>query len=169
VVDADMVLAGRFLVYLPVSPGFAIGSNGEMYAVWADGRSGDSDILLRRSTDDGKTSSKPVQVNRGTVGDGIPEDMPVVSVAPAVGSTLSTTTAPSTAGAPPPTCCCPRRRTPASRLQDDPAQRRLVEPQDRPPGFAVLPGSRLRHPYLGGLAVRRRVARRRRSGLSQPE
>lgn len=82
VVDADMVPAGRFLVYLPVSPGFAIASNGDMYAVWADGRSGDSDVLLRRSTDDGKTWSKPVQVNRGTVGDGVPQDMPAVSVAP---------------------------------------------------------------------------------------
>jgi hypothetical protein len=82
VVDADMVPAGRFLVYLPVSPGFAIGSNGDMYAVWADGRSGDADVLLRRSTDDGKTWSKPVQVNRGTVGDGVPQDMPSVSVAP---------------------------------------------------------------------------------------
>jgi hypothetical protein len=82
VVDADMVPAGRFLVYLPVSPGFAIGSNGTMYAVWADGRSGDADVLLRRSTDDGKTWSKPVQVNRGTVGDGVPQDMPSVSVAP---------------------------------------------------------------------------------------
>ena len=82
VVDADMVPSGRFLVYLPVSPAFAIGSNGNMYAVWADGRSGDSDILLRRSTDDGKTWSKPVQVNRGTVGDGVPQDMPSVSVSP---------------------------------------------------------------------------------------
>ena len=82
VVDADMVPPGRFLVYLPVSPGFAIANNGDMYAVWADGRSGDADVLLRRSTDDGKTWSKPVQVNRGTVGDGIPQDMPSVSVAP---------------------------------------------------------------------------------------
>ena len=73
---------GRFLVYLPVSPGFTIGANGDMLAVWADGRSGDSDILLRRSTDDGRTWSKPVPVNRGTVGDGVPQDMPSVSAAP---------------------------------------------------------------------------------------
>jgi hypothetical protein len=82
IVDTDIVPPGRFLVYLPVSPGFAIGANGDMLAVWADGRSGDSDILLRRSTDDGRTWTRPVPVNRGTVGDGVPQDMPSVSVAP---------------------------------------------------------------------------------------
>jgi hypothetical protein len=82
VVDADIVPPGRFLVYLPVSPAFAIAKDGDMLAVWADARSGDSDILLRRSTDGGKTWSKPVRVNRGTVGDGVPQDMPAVSVAP---------------------------------------------------------------------------------------
>lgn len=82
VVDADIVPTGRFLVYLPVSPGFAIASNGDLYAVWADGRAGDPDILLRRSSDDGKTWSKPVRVNRGTAGDGVPQDMPSVGVAP---------------------------------------------------------------------------------------
>ena len=80
VVDADMVPPGRFVVYLPVSPALAIGDDGDMVAVWADARSGDSDILLRRSTDDGKTWTKPVQVNRGTVGDGVPQDMPSVSI-----------------------------------------------------------------------------------------
>ncbi len=82
VVDADIVPPSRFLVYLPVSPAFAIAKNGDMLAVWADGRSGDSDILLRRSTDGGKTWAKPVVVNRGTVGDGVPQDMPAVSVSP---------------------------------------------------------------------------------------
>ncbi len=82
VVDAEIVPTGRFLVYLPVTPGFAIARNGDLYAVWADGRAGDSDILLRRSTNDGKTWSKPVQVNRGTAGDGVPQDMPSVGVAP---------------------------------------------------------------------------------------
>jgi hypothetical protein len=82
VVDADIVPTGRFLVYLPVSPAFAIGKNGHVVAAWADGRSGDADILLRRSTDGGRTWSKPVQVNRGTKGDGVPQDLPAVGVAP---------------------------------------------------------------------------------------
>ncbi len=82
VVDADVVPPGRFLVYLPVSPAFAISDDGDMVAAWADGRSGDSDVLLRRSTDKGKTWGKPVQVNRGTVRDGVPQDLPAVSISP---------------------------------------------------------------------------------------
>ena len=82
VVDAAIVPTGRFLVYLPVAPGFTIASNGDMYAVWADARAGDADILLRRSTDEGRSWSEPVQVNRGAAGDGVPQDMPSVGVAP---------------------------------------------------------------------------------------
>ena len=82
VVDADMVPPGRFVVYLPVRPAFAIGANGDMVAVWADARAGDPDILLRRSTDDGKTWTAPVRVNRGTAGDGVPQDMPSASISP---------------------------------------------------------------------------------------
>jgi hypothetical protein len=82
VVDADIVPPARFLVYLPVSPGFAVGKDGTMVATWADGRNGDPDILLRRSTDNGRTWSKPVTVNRGTKGDGIPQDLPAVDIAP---------------------------------------------------------------------------------------
>lgn len=82
VVDDDVVAPGRFLVYLPVGPAFAMAGNGDMVAAWADRRSGDSDILLRRSTDDGRTWTTPVQVNRGTAGDGVPQDMPAVGVSP---------------------------------------------------------------------------------------
>jgi hypothetical protein len=82
VVDQGIVPTGRFLVYLPVTPGFAVASNGDMYATWADSRAGDPDVFLRRSTDDGKTWSDRVQVNRGTAGDGVPQDMPSVGVAP---------------------------------------------------------------------------------------
>lgn len=82
VVDAEIVPPGRFLVYLPPRPSFAIGDDGDMLAVWADRRSGDSDILLRRSTDDGRTWSAPVPVNRGALGDGVPQDLPAVGVSP---------------------------------------------------------------------------------------
>ncbi|MGI8983465.1 MAG: hypothetical protein ACR2HM_02850 [Acidimicrobiales bacterium] len=82
VVDAGVVPTGRFLVYLPVTPGFAIGSNGDLYAAWADNRAGDPDILLRRSTDAGRTWREPVTVNRGAAGAGVPQDMPAVGVAP---------------------------------------------------------------------------------------
>lgn len=82
VVDGDVVPPGRFLVYLPVTPGFAIARNGDMLAVWGDARSGDPDVLLRRSGDGGRTWASPVRVNRGAVGDGVPQDLPAVDVAP---------------------------------------------------------------------------------------
>jgi hypothetical protein len=82
VVDDGIVPTGRFLVYLPVTPGFAVAPNGDMYAVWADSRAGDPDVFLRRSTDDGKQWGERVQVNRGTPGDGVPQDIPSVGVAP---------------------------------------------------------------------------------------
>ena len=82
VVDADIVPPSRFLVYLPVSPAFAWGRNGDMVAVWADSRNGDSDVLLRHSTDGGRTWSRPIRVNRGTAGDGVPQDLPAVDIAP---------------------------------------------------------------------------------------
>ena len=81
-VDAEVVPPGRFLVYLPVTPGFALARGGDMFAVWADARAGDSDVLLRRSGDGGRTWDEPVRVNRGAAGDGVPQDMPAVGVAP---------------------------------------------------------------------------------------
>lgn len=82
VVDDAVVPTGRFSVYLPPTPAFAIAKNGDMVAAWADARAGDPDILLRRSTDDGATWSGPTRVNRGTPGDGVPQDLPAVGIAP---------------------------------------------------------------------------------------
>ena len=82
VVDADIVPAGRFLVYLPDSPGFAIGAGGRMVATWADGRSGESDILARTSADGGATWGAPVRVNQDPPGDGVNKDRPAAAVAP---------------------------------------------------------------------------------------
>ena len=82
VVDADVVPPGRFLVYQPVVPGFAIDRNGDPVVAWADRRNGDTDVLLRRSTSEGFEFDQPVRVSGGPVGDGVPQDMPSVSVAP---------------------------------------------------------------------------------------
>ena len=81
VVDADVVPPGRFLVYQPVVPGFAIDRNGDPVVAWADRRNGDTDILLRRAASEGGEFDPPVRVNGGPVGDGVPQDMPAVSVA----------------------------------------------------------------------------------------
>lgn len=82
VIDDAVVPTGRFSIYLPPTPAFAIAKNGDMVAAWADARAGDPDILLRRSTDGGAAWSGPVRVNRGTPGDGVPQDLPAVGVAP---------------------------------------------------------------------------------------
>jgi hypothetical protein len=82
VVDADIVPPHRFLVYLPDSPGFAVGSDGRMVAAWADARSGESDIWSRSSSDGGVSWSAPVRVNGDPAGDGVSKDHPAVSVAP---------------------------------------------------------------------------------------
>jgi hypothetical protein len=82
VVDADIVPPHRFLVYLPDTPGFAIGSDGRMVAAWADGRSGESDVLARSSGNGGTTWTAPVRVNQDPPGDGVNKDRPAVSVAP---------------------------------------------------------------------------------------
>lgn len=82
VVDADIVPPHRFLVYLPDTPGFAIGDDGRLVAAWADARAGESDILVRSSTDGGTTWGAPVRVNQDPAGDGVSKDHPAVSVAP---------------------------------------------------------------------------------------
>lgn len=81
VVDADIVPAHRFLVYLPETPAFAIGANGRMVAAWPDARFGEPDILLRTSGDAGATWRAPVKVNPDPAGDGVAKDLPAAGVA----------------------------------------------------------------------------------------
>jgi len=64
-------------------PAFAADStSGALYLAWSDERSGDADILLVRSTDDGKTWSAPVRVNDDPLGDGKDQFQPQLAVAP---------------------------------------------------------------------------------------
>lgn len=82
VVDDRLAPTRRFLVFLPVFPGFAVGDDGTMYAAWADGRLGDSDVFLSRSTDGGQSWSDPARVNDNPPDDGTWQYLPAVSVAP---------------------------------------------------------------------------------------
>lgn len=82
VVDDQLVSTERFLVFLPPFPGFAVGDDGTMYTAWADGRSGDADVFLSRSTDGGQSWSDPARVNDNPVDDGTWQYLPAVSVAP---------------------------------------------------------------------------------------
>lgn len=81
-VDAGLVPTRRFLVFLPEFPSLAAGSDGVLYAAWADGRNGDEDVFLRRSDDGGRTWADPVRVNDNAVGDGTSQYLPRVAVAP---------------------------------------------------------------------------------------
>lgn len=64
-------------------PSFALSQkNGSMILGWADMRNGDADILTARSTDHGKTWSRPLRVNHDTLHNGIDQFQPVLAVAP---------------------------------------------------------------------------------------
>lgn len=81
-VDNGLVPLTRFLVFLPEFPSVAAGPGDALYVTWADGRSGDMDVYLRRSGDGGRTWAPPVRVNDNAEGDGTSQYLPRVDVAP---------------------------------------------------------------------------------------
>lgn len=56
--------------------------DGALYLTWADYRNGDADIYFTRSTDGGVQWTSPVRLNDDTVGNGIDQFQPQISVAP---------------------------------------------------------------------------------------
>jgi len=80
-VESNVVPTRRFVVFLPPSPSLAAGPHGALYVSWADGRNGDDDVFLRRSTDNGGTWAPPVRVNDNRVKDGTSQYLPRVAVA----------------------------------------------------------------------------------------
>ena len=56
--------------------------DGYLYAVWADYRTGDADILLSRSTDNGNTWSAPVRANDDPSGNGKDQFFPWIATSP---------------------------------------------------------------------------------------
>jgi len=56
--------------------------DGYLYAVWADYRTGDADILLSRSTDNGTTWGPPVRVNDDPVGNHKDQFFPWIASSP---------------------------------------------------------------------------------------
>ena len=81
-VDADVLPTKRFLVFLPEFPSIAAGPGESLYVAWADGRNGDLDVFVRRSTDGGVSWGAPVRVNDNRLKDGTDQYMPKVDVAP---------------------------------------------------------------------------------------
>ena len=80
-VDAGLIATRRFLIYLPEAPQLAAGPGDTLYATWADGRTGDDDVYLRRSSDGGRTWARAVKVNDNG-NDGTAQFLPKVDVAP---------------------------------------------------------------------------------------
>ena len=78
--ESGLVPTRRFLVYLPESPSMAAGPDGDLYAVWSDGRNGDEDVFLKRSPDGGATWGAPVRVNDNPVRDRTNQYLPKVAV-----------------------------------------------------------------------------------------
>jgi hypothetical protein len=79
-VDAPVTLAGQPIRTGDIVPEFAVDpSNGNLYAVWQDGRSGVAAILFSMSTDGGSTWTAPVQVSQAPSGN--PAFTPTVRVA----------------------------------------------------------------------------------------
>lgn len=54
--------------------------NGYIYVVWGDGRNGDEDVFLERSTDRGSTWSSPVRINNDGIGNGKVQAWPWIAV-----------------------------------------------------------------------------------------
>lgn len=82
VIDDGLVPTERFLPFLPAFPDLAAAGDGTLYATWSDGRLGDDDVFLSRSTDRGRSWSDPTRVNDTPEGDGSAQSLPTVSVAP---------------------------------------------------------------------------------------
>jgi hypothetical protein len=78
--ESGIVPTRRFLVYLPPFPGMAVTPDGTIYTAWFDGRNGDEDVFLKKSTDGGATWSAPLRVNDNPLKDNTSQYMPRVAV-----------------------------------------------------------------------------------------
>jgi hypothetical protein len=79
--ETEILLTRRFLPFLPEVPQLAISPKGTLYATWGDGRDGDDDVFMRRSTDGGQTWAPAVKVNDNGA-DGTAQFLPKVAVGP---------------------------------------------------------------------------------------
>jgi hypothetical protein len=80
-IESNEIALRRFLIYLPEFPQIAAGPGDNLYVTWADGRSGDEDVLLRHSRDGGATWADAVKVNDNPASDGTAQFLPKVDVA----------------------------------------------------------------------------------------
>ncbi|MFN2606567.1 MAG: sialidase family protein [Acidimicrobiales bacterium] len=81
VVDGDVAPTERFLQLHPPTPALAVRSH-RVVVAFTDGRAGDADVWLWRSTDGGRTFATGHRVNDTPAGDGRTQDLPAVAIAP---------------------------------------------------------------------------------------
>jgi len=82
VVDDQVVPGQRFVSLFPPAPSLALDDvRGRVYVAFADGRSGDADVRVWTSRDDGARFAAPVRVNDTPVGDGTSQHLPGLAVA----------------------------------------------------------------------------------------
>lgn len=70
------------LIFTMPPPSLVSGRSGELFAAWHDGRNGDWDVFLRRSTDSGRTWDEATRLNDDPPGNGRHQYLPRLSVAP---------------------------------------------------------------------------------------
>lgn len=64
VVDSAQVRPHPFLIYLPAFPALAVAPDGNhIFAAWSDARGGAPDVLLRASSDAGRSWTSPLRLN----------------------------------------------------------------------------------------------------------
>lgn len=82
VVDDQVVPAERvMLVFTMPPPALVAGRNGPCIA-WTDARHGDADVLLRCSSDDGRTWSEVRRLNDDPLGNGLRQHLPRLALSP---------------------------------------------------------------------------------------
>ncbi|MFN2569850.1 MAG: hypothetical protein ABR564_09670 [Candidatus Dormibacteria bacterium] len=81
-IDSAVVPTERFVAYSPPFPSLAAGRDGSLVVVWADGRFGGPEVLLRRSTDMGGSWSGPSRVTADATAPGAQQRRPAVAIAP---------------------------------------------------------------------------------------
>ena len=83
VVTDEILPSGRvMLIYTMAPPSIAADGRGNVFTAWTDARHGDADVLLARSSDEGRRFAPPERVNDDAQGNGRDQYLPRLGVAP---------------------------------------------------------------------------------------
>ncbi len=83
VVDDQVTSSSRvMLIFTMAPPAIAVDHRGRVFVAWSDARYGSTDVVLRRSTNGGRTWDPLVRINNDQAGDASVQYLPHLSVAP---------------------------------------------------------------------------------------